>query len=707
MNISSLGIFLQLVFITSFIVAGFTLDDVFADETEITSKSIAYETTSIIEFTNNGIEAIETIRIWIEDSSFVSFKSQNSWLSPIASAKTITFNTLEPLQINEIVKFGIKTEKPISHIQWEAFDKERNLIETGITLSQNMTSFLNIQEQKSDKDLAVIQSNSTFQVIPKNLHPGSMIRVTGDNFVSNSSLTFLQTGEESRSFVTDENGHFVLTSQISENTKTEQINFVLRDQQKNEKTVSLYVTEIEQEIPITIDFIVSEIQNEFSRSDSIEFSGTTHPDSTVLITIKNSQDDLFSTKVQNTDSKGDWFASIYISPITPLGTYTAEITDGKNIVTKSWDVIMSKKLQIITTKLKFESNELMTFNGTAAPNERINIKLVNPQGDEVLSKNFVVDSSGFFDIEYPTLSSSSKGTYVLYVFQNYETEIIFVGLDTYPKKILSTQLNDMNYNYNDVAIIGITGEDSQDLTLSIMDSKDHEKFNDKIELGPDGKRIYPLNLTTFPTGVYTVFVSMASFQASDVFTVDFQSSHIPIDFDMIKNTFNPGQSILVTGTSQPNTIVNLFLIDPNGIIINKKETFTGEDGSLYMSNFLIPFDDSFGKWILRAESGLNSENFHFQVVSLGDEGLSVSITDILSLPLGNFVTIEGFVTDKQIVSITINDPDGNTVFQTNVETTESGEFDLLWSTPSESVSGTYSVIVTDSLEKTTSTTFDL
>jgi len=232
--------------------------------------------------------------------------------------------------------------------------------------------------------------------------------------------------------VTDENGHFVLTSQISENTKTEQINFVIRDQQKNEKTLSLYVTEIEQEIPITIDFIVSEIQNEFSRFDSIEFSGTTHPDSTVLITIKNSQDDLFSTKVQNTDSKGDWSASIYISPITPLGTYTAEITDGKNIVTKSWDVIMSKKLQITTTKLKFESNELMTFNGTATPNERINIKLVNPQGNEVLSKNFVVDSSGFFDIEYPTLSSSSKGTYVLYVFQNYETEIIFVGFSATP-----------------------------------------------------------------------------------------------------------------------------------------------------------------------------------------------------------------------------------------------------------------------------------
>ena len=71
---------------------------------------------------------------------------------------------------------------------------------------------------------------------------------------------------------------------------------------------------------------------------------------------------------------------------------------------------------------------------------------------------------------------------MLYAFQKFETEIIFVGLDTFPKKILSIQLNDMNYRNNDVAIIGITGENLQDITLLILDDNDHEKFNDKIKL---------------------------------------------------------------------------------------------------------------------------------------------------------------------------------------------------------------------------------
>ena len=126
-----------------------------------------------------------------------------------------------------------------------------------------------------------------------------------------------------------------------------------------------------------------------------------------------------------------------------------------------------------------------------------------------------------------------------------------------------------------------------------------------------------------------------------------------------------------------------------------------------MNDFIIPYDAQSGQWVVRAESVSKFTNFKFQVSSLEKEEQSVRVTDIISSSIGKFVTIEGFVTVEQTVKITIEDPFGNTVFQTNVRTTESGEFDLLWRAQLESVSGTYSVIVTDSFEKTTSTTFDL
>jgi len=200
---------------------------------------------------------------------------------------------------------------------------------------------------------------------------------------------------------------------------------------------------------------------------------------------------------------------------------------------------------------------------------------------------------------------------------------------------------------------------------------------------------------------------MGSFQTSEVFTVGLQSSSMTIDLDMTKKTYNPGQSINLIGTSEPNTAVNLFLIDPNGIIINAKESFINKNGDLSMNDFIIPYDVTFGKWIVRAESVSQFANLEFQVSPSEKEGQSVRVTDILSSSIGQFVTIEGFVTGEQRVEIIIEDPHGNTVFQTNVRTTESGEFDLLWKVPSEYVSGTYSVIIKDSFEKTTSTTFDL
>jgi len=237
-----------------------------------------------------------------------------------------------------------------------------------------------------------------------------------------------------KSFETNENGYFMLTLKIPKKIMAEQVNFVLKDKQKNEKIISVYLTEIEQQITENIPLTVSNAQNNFFRTDKFDFSGTANPNTTIIIKIKNPQGNLFSTTIKNTDSKGFWSASINIPLHAPLGEYSTEITDGKNTIIDYWDVVMSKKVHVLPTKLIFKSEELIKFNVTANPGERIKIKFVDPQGNEVLSRNFIVNPSGFFEIEYPTLSSSSKGTYVLYAFQGHETEIVFIGLDKYPQK---------------------------------------------------------------------------------------------------------------------------------------------------------------------------------------------------------------------------------------------------------------------------------
>ena len=54
---------------------------------------------------------------------------------------------------------------------------------------------------------------------------------------------------------------------------------------------------------------------------------------------------------------------------------------------------------------------------------------------------------------------------------------------------------------------------------------------------------------------------------------------------------------------------------------------------------------------------------------------------------------------QQSVKIIIKDPNENIIFQTNVNTTENGEFYLLWKVTQEYAPGTYSLVAEDSFGK--------
>ncbi len=684
----------------------FVPNDIFADEEKINTRSFSFENTSIIEFTNSGVKEIKTIRIWIVDNNIISFKSENGWTATVNSQNVIIFTSLEPLKQNEIVKFGIISEKSNPLFQWDVLGNDGNSIDLGQTLP-NFESSLGINEPQLVEDATGILSDSVFTVAPKSIHPGSTIRVIGDNFAPNSILKLFLDTSLLQSFETDDDGNFISTSKIPTKTKIGQINLILKDVLENEKIIRINLTDIEKKVSKNIDLTVSEIQDKFFRTEKIEFSGTVNPDTLIIIKTTDSFGNLFSTKTTNSDSMGDWSISNIVPLDTPIDTYTTQISDGKNTILKSWDVVLSKQIHVSSTKLTFFPEDLMIFNGTAIPDKNITIKLVNPKGSEVLSTNFVVAPSGFFKVEYSTFSSTLQGTYVLYVFQEGESEIIFVGLGQYPKKIISTALNNVNYFSNDVALIGITGDPSQDVTLSILDENDHEKFTDNVELGPDGKRNYYLNLSEFYLGVYTVLVSMAGYQDFDMFTVDLPSNSMPIDLNILEKKYSPTQLISVLGTSAPHTFVDLFLIDSNGFLINQKETFADKNGNLFVKTFTIPSDASFGNWVIRSQSGTISENYEFQVVSLGVEDLSISVTEIISSSVGTFVTIEGFTTEKQDVFITIESEEGTIVFQKNIPTIKNGEFDLLWTAKSKHIPGTYTVTVKDSVGNTASVVFDL
>ena len=82
---------------------------------------------------------VNTLRIWVgSDFSFKSFKTEKGWVGEKTPQGVIIFTSSEPIKKGESVKFGVKTDKVNSGINWKALDKNDKQIDTGKVLSKEL-----------------------------------------------------------------------------------------------------------------------------------------------------------------------------------------------------------------------------------------------------------------------------------------------------------------------------------------------------------------------------------------------------------------------------------------------------------------------------------------------------------------------------------------------------------------------------------------
>jgi len=160
---STRGIFLSITLLFSIVLIVIPLN-VYAEEINV--KSFAFEETTIIEFTNDSDEGVNTFRIWLgSDFSFKSFKTEKGWVGEKTPLGVIIFTSSETIKPGESVKFGVKTDKAKVGINWKALDKRDSQILKVLTPS--FESFVNsiIAVSSNAKLLTLISSAYTFNGI--------------------------------------------------------------------------------------------------------------------------------------------------------------------------------------------------------------------------------------------------------------------------------------------------------------------------------------------------------------------------------------------------------------------------------------------------------------------------------------------------------------------------------------------------------------
>src|SRR3970282_1625441 len=131
-------------------------------------------------------------------------------------------------------------------------------------------------------------------------------------------------------------------------------------------------------------------------------------------------------------------------------------------------------------------------------------------------------------------------------------------------------------------------------------------------------------------------------QTSDVFSVGLQTGSGEINVRTTKETYQPGESILILGDSSENMLLTIELIDPDGKVVKTKDSFTNKDGIFSEGSIRIPVEATVGTWTIHVKSGPNFDDVKITVKASKEEGMIIYVDSVVPSTGGKIVTLKGY-----------------------------------------------------------------
>jgi hypothetical protein len=685
--------------------------EVYADEVNVIG--IGLDETAVITATNNSENEIKTFRVWLgEEFNFKSFKTEKGWTGEKNQQGVIIFTSSETVKSNELVKFGLKTDKINPTINWKALDQENKIIDTGIIklskLSKvNQNSNIELNQNYNNNGISIF-SESTFRVIPDKPNVGSTIRITGDQFAESQKFDFYIDTEKIGNFITDNKGHFITTMQIPNIEKESVIDFKIIGHDQIEKKISVKLGENENRITENenIRLEIKGLPNIVYQGEALKINGKGTPGQDITIEIINSEKIIINSRISTIDKMGNWelLEPVNIPLDAIFGEYTVIVSDGRNQISKKLNVETNKVIIINPEKIKFDAGELIKFTGTVIPNIPVELILEDSLGDEMVSDIVEVSDSGIIEFEYQTVENEDiEGTWTLIATQKNNKEFIYVGYDVLPTIPVSMKFDKSNYKNTEKPVIDLAGKPSEKVSLIIITPSGSIVGTDiMIQLKADGRAKYDLDLTGYVSGIYTAVIKKGGSQSSEKFSVGLLTGSGEINAKVTQTEYNQGERILLLGsTTNANSLMIVNLIDPSGKEIKSLEIASNSERMFSEDRLRIPSNGQVGVWKITITSGSNLDKIEFNVLSQVLQGMNVKATE--KVIVGNLLKIDITASHKTSIIIEISDTNGNIVQELMCNTTKEFKCETFWSIPKDTIPDTYTIKAYDSISSSETT----
>jgi uncharacterized protein YfaS (alpha-2-macroglobulin family) len=333
-----------------------------------------------------------------------------------------------------------------------------------------------------------------------------------------------------------------------------------------------------------------------------------------MITIKN-EDVMETIQIVDIGVNGEWNFQRPINANDELGDRTIIIRNDFNNISKTVSFVTSELFTISVFTTTTDLGDVFILTGTAQPNKDLTLAIKDPNDDFIRFDILKIDETGVITYEFPRNESFNDGTYVLKATQDDITQVSLFTLGTTSYDRVVVYLEKMNFKANSKAKLTILGPPSTELTLNIFDHSDSRKFTESIKTNSVGTKTFTVDLTGYSSGVYKAVVSNPSYQDTAEFSVGLSSGSGTITFNSTQTDYSPGESILIIGNTGPNSILNIFLISPNGEIVNKIESFADKEGVFTTEMLGIPSNAASGIWQIKAQSGLDHHEVEINVAT--------------------------------------------------------------------------------------------
>lgn len=700
------------------------------DGVTVTSHSAG--NSHIVELAAGGTKPVARFDVWVgEGNSFESFKTGPGWTGTRQAAGLISLAPSAPLAAGESAQFGLGTESVVDGISWRALDAQGGVIATGKAVpgppppppppppdpgveGPPAMPGPRVPPAPPGGDPApatppmpegIIDGTSQFRVIPSGPHQGATIRVVGDGFGANRTLSLALGSTSLGSIQTGGGGRFVHTTEVPFAAPAARVDFALSDELGNTLQRQVRIAEPRERSgaapapppsAAAQRLAADEVPARIIGGEAVSLAGTAEPGADILVTLKHPLDYAISVSALAAAADGTWSRTVNTQPSWSQGRYTAVINDGSSEISRSWDLEFGLPISIQPRKFVYAPGETVVFAGTAQPGLDLEAILENPQGTAVFEDIIAVGETGTVSFEIPTQTPYAKGTYVMFLSQGLEESISYVGLGARPEVPFVVDMDKLNYASSETATISISGRPDSSATLVIVHPSTHnEKERLPIELDLEGVYVHMLDLSDFARGIYAATAYYGNNSADQTFTVGLQPNAGQMTLSTTKSLYTPGELVTVLGvSSRKQALVDLSLSDPSGEVVRSAQTFTTA-GLRFTGSFFVMSSPEPGTWTVTATSGTQSASTSFDVAIEVVTGISMQVEEAESVA-GKAVQIRGEgALGGQPVQITVTHENGEVIFDQVARSTADGAFSAEWVIPRNQYPGEYTIRADD------------